>query len=126
MQVTIDDYLAARRRRFDYVRELDLLLGDDAVIVTPTMTEVGFLADGRMPGRAEPGTDGSCYNTQAHNLTGHPALSVPAGRAPNGVPFGLQVTGPRFRDDLVLAVGELWERAHPERRVAPGYEEFWE
>jgi Asp-tRNA(Asn)/Glu-tRNA(Gln) amidotransferase A subunit family amidase len=126
MQVAIDEYLAARRRRFDYVRELDLLLGIDAVIVTPTMTEVGWLADGSVPGRGEPGTDGSCYNTQAQNLTGHPALTVPAGRASNGVPFGLQITGPRFRDDLVLAVGERWEQIHPGGCVADGYDKFWE
>ena len=32
----LDDYMVARRRRFEYVRELDLLLGDDAVLLTPT------------------------------------------------------------------------------------------
>ncbi len=48
-------------------------------------------------------------------MTGHPALSVPAGGSPNGVPFGLQITGPRFADELVLDVGAAWERAHPER-----------
>jgi Asp-tRNA(Asn)/Glu-tRNA(Gln) amidotransferase A subunit family amidase len=126
MQVAIDDYLVARRRRFDYVRELDLLLGDDAVIVTPTVTEVGWLATGLVPGRREPGTDGACYATEVQNLTGHPALTVPAGRASNGVPFGLQITGPRFRDDLVLGVGERWEQIHPCGCVAPGYEKFWE
>jgi len=125
LKVTLEDYLAMRRRRFDYVRELDELLGDDKVIVTPTMPSEGFFADGRVPGRARPGTDSDSYNTQVQNLTGHPALSVPAGVSPNGVPFGLQVTGPRFRDELVLAIGDAWEQAHPGPRVAPGYEQFW-
>ena len=57
-------------------------------------------------------------------MTGHPALSVPAGVCPNGVPFGLQITGPRFADGCVLALGAAWERARPWPRVAPGYEEF--
>ena len=57
-------------------------------------------------------------------MTGHPALSVPAGRSPNGVPFGLQITGPRFADPLVLDIGDAWERAHPEERLAPGFESF--
>ena len=57
-------------------------------------------------------------------MTGHPALSAPAGRSPNGVPFGLQITGPRFADALVLDIGDAWERAHPGERVAPGFESF--
>jgi Asp-tRNA(Asn)/Glu-tRNA(Gln) amidotransferase A subunit family amidase len=40
------------------------------------------------------------------------------------VPFGLQITGPRFADPLVLALGEAWEQVHPARRVAPGYQAF--
>jgi Asp-tRNA(Asn)/Glu-tRNA(Gln) amidotransferase A subunit family amidase len=123
--VSIEDYLAARRRRFAYVRELDLLLGDDAVIVTPTMATEGFPADGVLPGEDRAGTPFSVYNTQTQNVTGHPALSVPAGVCPNGVPFGLQITGPRFGDGLVLALGAAWEQARPWPRVAPGYEAFW-
>jgi Asp-tRNA(Asn)/Glu-tRNA(Gln) amidotransferase A subunit family amidase len=125
LSVTLEQYLAARRRRFAFVRALDELLNKDRVLVTPTMATVGFLADGREPGAAEPGTEAASYNTQAQNVTGHPALSVPAGLSPNGVPFGLQVTGPRFADALVLAVGDLWEQAHPGSGVAPGYESFW-
>jgi Asp-tRNA(Asn)/Glu-tRNA(Gln) amidotransferase A subunit family amidase len=41
------------------------------------------------------------------------------------VPFGLQLTGPRFADALLLAVGDLWEQAHATRGVAPGYKAFW-
>ena len=121
---SLEDYIAARRRRFVYARELDELLGDDAVLVSPTMCTEGFLADGRMVGRDEPGTDSEAYNTQVANLTGHPALSVPAGLSSNGVPFGLQITGPRFADDLVLSVGASWESANPWPPLAPGYEPF--
>jgi amidase/aspartyl-tRNA(Asn)/glutamyl-tRNA(Gln) amidotransferase subunit A len=77
-----------------------------------------------MVGRDEPGTDSEAYNTQLANLTGHPALSVPAGLSSNGVPFGLQITGPRFADDLVLSVGASWESANPWPPLAPGYEPF--
>jgi Asp-tRNA(Asn)/Glu-tRNA(Gln) amidotransferase A subunit family amidase len=122
--VALGDYLAARRRRFSYVRRLDELVLDDAVIVTPTMCVEGFLADGRVPGADEPGTPASAYNTQIQNMTGHPALSVPAGVSANGVPFGLQITGPRFADDLVLAVGAAWEAAAPWPISALGFEPF--
>ena len=44
---TADDYLAARRRRFEFVKVLDQLLGPDAIVVSPTMCIEGFYADGR-------------------------------------------------------------------------------
>ncbi len=124
LAITLDEYLAARRRRFVYVRALDELLGRDRLIVTPTMPLEGFFADGREIGAQRAGTKASSYNTQVQNVTGHPALTVPAGRSPNGVPFGLQITGPRFADALVLDIGDAWERAHPGPREAPGFEGF--
>ncbi|MGZ4109230.1 MAG: amidase [Actinomycetota bacterium] len=124
LATTIDDYLDARRRRFEHVRALDELLGSDVIVASPTLASEGWLADGRMPGADAPGVPADVYNTSVQNLTGHPAVSVPAGRCSNGVPFGLQLTGPRFRDDLVLALAEAWERAHPWPLVAEGYEPF--
>jgi Asp-tRNA(Asn)/Glu-tRNA(Gln) amidotransferase A subunit family amidase len=49
---------------------------------------------------------------------------VPAGTSPNGVPFGIQITGPRFADDMVLAVGAAWQAASPWPLVAPGFTLF--
>jgi len=120
--VTLDEYLAARRRRFDHARALDSLLGDDRVLVTPTLNISGLLADGSTPGGAEP-TNGAA-NTNPHNVTGHPAISVPAGILPNGLPFGLMFTGPRFRDALLLRVAATWERIAPWPLTAPGHAPF--
>jgi Asp-tRNA(Asn)/Glu-tRNA(Gln) amidotransferase A subunit family amidase len=124
LRIGLDDYVAARRRRFDYVKQMDLVLGEDTLLVCPTMTVEGFTADGRMIGATEHGTESEAYNCQAANMTGHPALSVPAGVCDNGVPFGLMITGPREADDLVLGLGETWEAAEPWPVVAPGYEPF--
>jgi Asp-tRNA(Asn)/Glu-tRNA(Gln) amidotransferase A subunit family amidase len=121
---TLDEYVAARRRRFAYVRELDDLLAGDAILATPTMCVEGLPADGRMPGTDHPGTAADVYNTQTQNLTGHPAISLPAGVCPNGVPFGLQLTGPRFADDVLLGAAERWEAAEPWPRTAPGFDPF--
>ena len=123
LAMTLADYLAARQRRFRYAREMDDLLGEDAVLVCPTLGHEGWLADGTVPGTEGP-AGGEGYNTGEVNLTGHPSLSVPAGISNNGLPFGLQITGPRFRDDMVLALGAMWEIAHPWPVVAPGYEPF--
>ncbi len=124
--ITADGYLEARRRRFEQTRTLDELLGTDTVLVCPTMCVEGFYADGRSPGSDDIGAPASAYNTQAANITGHPSMSVPAGLSPNGVPFGMQITGPRFADDMVLAVGAAWEAARPWLPTAPGFTPFGE
>jgi amidase/aspartyl-tRNA(Asn)/glutamyl-tRNA(Gln) amidotransferase subunit A len=73
----------------------------------------------------EPRATGSeLYVTQVQNLTGHPAISLPAGVHASGVPFGLQLTGPRFAEDLLLTVAAAWEAANPWPAVVPGYEPF--
>jgi Asp-tRNA(Asn)/Glu-tRNA(Gln) amidotransferase A subunit family amidase len=125
LRVTLDKYLAARRRRFGYVRELDELLGEDGVVLSPTIAAQGWLADGRLSAGDQLGPlPGAVYNTSVQNMTGHPALSLPAGRLPNCLPFGLQVTGPRFCDHLLLGLADAWEEARPWPRVADGYEPF--
>ena len=46
------------------------------------------------------------------NLTGLPSLSVPCGLH-NGMPVGLQIMGPAFREDLVLNTGYAIEKTNP-------------
>jgi Asp-tRNA(Asn)/Glu-tRNA(Gln) amidotransferase A subunit family amidase len=126
-EVSLEDYIGARRRRYEYARTIDELLRDDTVLVCPTMCVEGILADGRSPGQPERdvlGTDAAWYNTQAVNLCGLPAVSLPAGLSANGIPFGLQLTGPRWTDGMLLSLAARWERAQPWPAVAPGYEPF--
>lgn len=124
LQRPLEDYLAARRRRLGYVRDLDMLLADQGLLLTPTLTVSGWDPEGRMPDASLPGIPSSAYNTGLPNLTGHPALSVPGGQHANGLPFGFQVIGPRFRDDLVLEFGSAWARSQPWSVAAPGYHPF--
>lgn len=122
LELSLADYLDARRRRFEHVRNLDLLLGNDGVLVTPTLCMTAQHADGRMLGADLPGTPADAVNTALQNITGHPAISVPAGRLAGGLPFGLQLTGPRYRDDLLLDLAARWEQAQPWPWFAPGFE----
>jgi amidase len=61
------------------------------------------------------------YSTAMQNVTGHPALSVPFGILPTGLPFGLQITAPHFHDYRLLDLAALIEEAFPWARSAPGY-----
>jgi Asp-tRNA(Asn)/Glu-tRNA(Gln) amidotransferase A subunit family amidase len=44
-------------------------------------------------------------------LTGHPAISLPLGLDAKGMPFGLQIVGPRGGDAFVLGVAAAIEEA---------------
>jgi Asp-tRNA(Asn)/Glu-tRNA(Gln) amidotransferase A subunit family amidase len=123
LDITLDRYVEARRNRFAYARAMDELLGEDAVFVCPTLGYEGWRPDGTLPDTDDV-AGGEGYNTGEANLSGHPAVSLPAGLSPNGIPFGLQITGPRFRDDLLLGFAEEWEAANPWPRTARGYEPF--
>jgi aspartyl-tRNA(Asn)/glutamyl-tRNA(Gln) amidotransferase subunit A len=48
--------------------------------------------------------------TVSANLAGLPAVSVPCGFSPEGLPFGLQLTGRAFDEAMVLRVADAYER----------------
>jgi len=45
------------------------------------------------------------------SLAGVPAMSVPAGLAKNGLPLGLQLIAPSFREDTLVKAGRVVEKA---------------
>ena len=45
------------------------------------------------------------------SITGCPALSVPAGFSPDGLPVGLQIVGPHLAERRVLELGHAFEQA---------------
>lgn len=123
--VTLDDYIAAQRKRHEVSARFDDLLVDGAVIVTPTSNARSWPAEGPMPAKAGATTDPMiAQNTGDNNFTGHPAVSVPMGLDDHGVPIGIQVTAPRFEDGLALGLAEHLENVQPWPLCAPGYSRF--
>ena len=53
------------------------------------------------------------------NLANLPAISLPAGLTAEGLPVALQIIGPRYREDLLLAIARRYEVARPWPRFAP-------
>jgi aspartyl-tRNA(Asn)/glutamyl-tRNA(Gln) amidotransferase subunit A len=53
---------------------------------------------------------GPAWLTRPINLTGLPALALPAGRSTSGLPLGLQLVGRHFEDRALLALGEAFQR----------------
>jgi Asp-tRNA(Asn)/Glu-tRNA(Gln) amidotransferase A subunit family amidase len=82
-----------------------------------------FKAEGPMPFKVgEVGV--SPYNAGAltipANLSGYPAISIPAGLNSNGLPVGLQAYARRHEDRLLLDLALVMERARGWPLVAPG------
>ncbi|WP_031128497.1 amidase [Streptomyces sp. NRRL WC-3719] len=51
--------------------------------------------------------------TYPFNITGQPALSLPAGRAADGLPVGVQLVGAPGAEAELLGLAAAFERAHP-------------
>jgi amidase/aspartyl-tRNA(Asn)/glutamyl-tRNA(Gln) amidotransferase subunit A len=121
----LDDLL--RTQVFDALE--DVLERYD-VIVCPTLAvpSVPNADDGntrgpvQINGEAVDPLIGWCM-TYPINFTGHPAISVPAGFTPDGMPIGLQIIGRRFADESVLAVADAVERMLPWFGSYPGLTE---
>jgi Asp-tRNA(Asn)/Glu-tRNA(Gln) amidotransferase A subunit family amidase len=125
MNCDLDEYLEARRRRFDYIRVMDELLVGDAILLTPTVAETGWFADGRLAADSPAGlSPPESYSTALQNITGHPAISLPLPVMSSGLPGALQITAPRYREDLLLDMAQNWERTNPWQLNATGYEAF--
>jgi amidase len=53
------------------------------------------------------------------SLTGNPAISVPAGFTPEGLPIGIQIVGRRHQDFAVLQMAHAFEQATHHARKRP-------
>jgi len=82
-----------------------------------------YAAEGPMPSRVDGervGRDNNGLLTIPGNITGYPAISLPAGLTKDGLPVGLQAYARRHEDALLLDLALAWERARPWPLVAPG------
>ncbi len=58
--------------------------------------------------------------TRPFNMLGLPALSLPCGLDPAGLPVGFQLAGPPFAEAAILAIGMAYEHAAGWHRRLPG------
>lgn len=86
------------------------------VLVTPTVPYDPPPARGPIPSETEgrPQVPLSIASfTIPFNLSWHPAATVRVGLSRAGLPIGMQIVGPRHRDDLVLQVARAFEQERP-------------
>lgn len=114
--LTAADYVQAVRRRGELTRELseafrevDLLLVVGAVGAAPPLEGI------------EPGTllNGTLSANAPFNLTGSPAMIVPTGLNPSGLPLAVQIVGRHFDEFTVYRAAHVIESSLARREQRP-------
>jgi amidase len=110
-------YAKAQNVRPTYIKAYDAVLADVDVLVMPTCLMTA-------PKNHRPGTyleaveenltamaRGTSRNTQPFNYTGHPALALPVGKSPAGLPVSMQLVGRFFEDPLLMRAAYAFQHA---------------
>ncbi len=108
------EYLGAVGARVELGRCMTRFHETYDLLLTPALAvpafDVGILGP---EGWAEEDWVGWTPFTYPFNLSQQPACSLPCGFTGKGLPVGLQIVGPQYRDDLVLRAARAYEAAHP-------------
>jgi Asp-tRNA(Asn)/Glu-tRNA(Gln) amidotransferase A subunit family amidase len=89
-------YQAASRRRAELRPAAAAVYAQADVLLTPVMA-------GTAPPAGAPADPGSGRFVRPHNVTGAPAIALPAGWTAAGLPVGLQLCAPPGQDEALLA-----------------------
>jgi aspartyl-tRNA(Asn)/glutamyl-tRNA(Gln) amidotransferase subunit A len=123
LAISATQYLKAMRVRTlvqrsfrELFENVDLLVAPARYGVAPKISEP---LDASGPDRPQPATPGMRSLIPASNLAGLPAISFPCGFA-SGLPVGVQLVGPAFRENALLAVAiEFQSRTDWHKRRPP-------
>ena len=120
-QITGTQYVQAVDLIRRVSRQVVAFWDEHDVLLTPTLTQpaprLGTLG-------AEPATAHDEYLdwlsfTYPYNCTGQPALSLPLGMTPGGLPVGVQLVGPPRGEAVILQLAAQLEEAMPWRERRP-------
>ncbi len=115
-------FVEAREWLFAWSRRLGSWFDDVDVLLTPTIARPP-LRIGELPFAPSPEDMGAMRRELGWllgpwNVSGQPAISVPAGRSSAGLPIGVQFVAAWGREDLLVRIARLLELAQPWPRVA--------
>ncbi len=105
------DYLHAVDQRGALGQHMNRFHEHFDLLITPTLPIPAFAAGQQL---SDPDTQQFWFDwtpfSYPFNLTQQPAASIPCGFTSAGLPVGLQIIGPRHRDDLVLRASHAFEQ----------------
>jgi aspartyl-tRNA(Asn)/glutamyl-tRNA(Gln) amidotransferase subunit A len=123
-KVSATVYLSALELREKFIQQFHLALEDAKIdaLVVPTTPITALLI-----GQESIRLGDKDHSTRAlmlrpnrpANLAGVPAISIPCGFTPSGLPVGLQLIGAVTDEHLLLQIAAVFERVRPELRRPP-------
>jgi aspartyl-tRNA(Asn)/glutamyl-tRNA(Gln) amidotransferase subunit A len=119
--VSAAEYIQRLRELAESRRSIGNVFADVDLIVTPTTPmPAPLISDLKAkPEDLRPAELRLLRNTRPFNVWGLPTISVPCGFTRTGLPVGLQIAGPHWRDDLVLRLAEAYEKATQGHKLRP-------
>lgn len=113
----------SERLRTEYWQQVHRFLQRYDYILTPAVGAPAFRLDRPLPtqvgGRKVDRYYDIFLTAYAFSVTGLPAMVVPCGFTQAGLPMGLQIVGPRLREDLVLQAAAAYAAACPQHFRRP-------
>lgn len=110
--VLAEDYVRALNGRTELRRQVNNALSGYDALLLPTIPipapKLGS-ATVTLGAATEPVRNLMLRLTQLFNITGHPAISLPMGKTPAGLPCGLQLVGTMMQTDVLLHVARAVE-----------------
>ena len=103
------DYALARRTQTEWKRKLERLFDSIDALVLPATPLPATPIDDSDPLILSRGN--LTRFTRMFNLTGNPALVLPCGVTASGLPIGLQIVGPHWKEANVLQLAYAYEQA---------------
>jgi aspartyl-tRNA(Asn)/glutamyl-tRNA(Gln) amidotransferase subunit A len=107
-------YINAQRSRLAIKNAFKQAMRDVDVLVTPTQPTTALKigqTTSRIGAREESVFAVSARFCAPFNILGLPAISVPCGFSPEGMPIGLQIIGKPFDEETVLRIADAFERS---------------
>jgi aspartyl-tRNA(Asn)/glutamyl-tRNA(Gln) amidotransferase subunit A len=113
-QVTAAAYIEGRRELDRLRRAIAAVFSSVDLLITPTTpipprTIRDTENDSTVP--VAGGVALSLRNTQPFDVFGLPSISIPCGFSRSGLPIGLEISGPRLGEPMVLALANAYEQA---------------
>ena len=115
MELDVRTVTRSERLRTEYWQQVQRFLQRYDYIITPAVGAPAFRLDQPLPtmGGGRTVFYDIFLTSYAFSVTGLPAMVVPCGFTREGLPIGLQIVGPRLREDLVLSAAAAYAEVNP-------------
>ena len=113
-KVSAAAYIEGRRELDRLRRAVTAVFSTVDLLITPTTSILPTTIQEALTDPATPPPGGvapSLRNTQPFDIYGLPSISIPCGFSRGALPIGLQISGPRLGEPLVLALAQAYEQA---------------